>query len=324
MRRMLVPALLLLLVFGLILFPQYVPRFYIYLAIQIFLLTLFALGFNLLFGFTGLLSFGHAAFYATGAYAAGLILKHAFPSLLVGIIGGTLVAALVALIIGFFCVRHTDVYFAMLTLAFGMLIYAIVWKWRAVTGGDDGLLGIPRAPLTLFYLLRLNMRSMEHYYYFVLSTTLLATLLLYRIIRSPFGLVLQGIRENQERVAFGGIPVRRYRLIAFILSGCFAGLAGALSAPLENIVAPDVAHWTKSAEPVLASLLGGIRSFTGPIVGSILFLLLKEVIVRFTEYWLLVYGVVLLIILLGFRGGIIGFVMRITPSLAFFTNREKG
>jgi branched-chain amino acid transport system permease protein len=275
------------------------------------MLSLFALGFNLLFGYTGLLSFGHAAFYATGAYATGLILKNVTASLIPGVVGGTLAATLLALVIGFFCVRHTDIYFSMLTLAFGMMVYSIAWKWRDVTGGDDGLVGIPRAPLQVPGVFNLNMRAMPNYYYFVLVISILAILLLYTIIKSPFGLVLQGIRENPGRVEFAGIPIKKYRLIAFVISGFFAGLAGALLAPLENMVAPAAADWTKSSEPILASLLGGIYTFTGPIVGSALFILLKESIVRVTEYWLMVYGIILLVILLGLRGGIVGAISQI-------------
>jgi branched-chain amino acid transport system permease protein len=300
----LVPVLLV--VAGLLVLPQVGSRFHLYLTLQILLLSLFALGFNLLFGYSGLLSFGHAAFYAAGAYGAGLLLKHVAPALLLGVVGGALVAVLLAALIGFFCVRHTEIYFAMLTLAFGMMVYSVIWKWRAVTGGDDGLGGIPRAPLGIPGLVELNMRPMAHYYYFVLAVTLLAVVVLHRLVHSPFGLVLQGLRENAERVEFAGIPVKRYRLIAFAISGFFAGLAGAMLGPLENIIAPDAAHWTKSAEPVLATLLGGPYSFWGPIVGAALFLGLKEVVVRYTEYWLLVLGLILLGLLLGLRGGVMG------------------
>lgn len=297
--------LILLFIVGLLLLPQVASRFYVYLAIQILLLSLFALGFNLLFGYTGLLSFGHAAFYAVGAYATGLALKGG-TSLLTAVLIGILAATFASLVIGFFSIRHTRIYFAMLTLAFGMMVYALAWNWRDITGGDDGLIGIPRAPLVIPGLFQIDMRLMGAYYYFVLLVSLAAIFVLYRIIRSPFGLVLQGIRENPERVGFAGIPVKRYVLLAFVLSGALAGLAGTLLAPLENTVAPMVAHWTKSAEPVLVSLLGGAHTFSGPIIGSILFLVLKETIVRYTEYWLIWFGVILLILVMGFRGGVVG------------------
>jgi len=301
-------GLILLLLVVLTVLPQIVSRFAIYLFIQILLLSLLAMGFNLLFGYTGLLSFGHAAFYAVGAYAAGLLLKEVTPSLLLAVLFGTATSALFSLVIGFFCVRHTKIYFSMLTLAFGMMLYSLIWKWRDLTGGDDGLIGIPRGTLSIPGLFELNLRSMESYYYFVLVVCLLSTLFLYRLVHSPFGLILQGIRENAERVAFSGVSVKRYRLLAFVFSGALAGLAGTLLPPLENTLAPAVAHWTKSAEPVLVSLLGGAQSFAGPIIGSILFLILKESIVRYTEYWLIWFGLILLVLVLGFRGGVVGFL----------------
>ncbi|MFQ6112106.1 MAG: branched-chain amino acid ABC transporter permease [Nitrospinota bacterium] len=299
--------LLILLLAGLILIPIFTSRFYVYLTIQIFLLSLLALGFNLLLGYTGLLSFGHAAFYATGAYATGLTLMRLTPSLLPAFFAGILVSALMALAIGFFCVRHTRIYFAMLTLAFGMMIYSLAWDWTSVTGGDDGLIGIPRAPLEIPGLFSISMRSMSRYYYFVLTVTVLVVYGLHRVVHSPFGLILQGIRENENRVMFAGIPVRRYRLIAFVISGVVAGLAGSMLAPLENTIAPTEAHWSKSAEPVFVTLLGGIHTFEGPIVGAALYLLIKEFIVRYTEFWLMWFGVVLLVLVLGFRGGVVGF-----------------
>ncbi len=296
-------------VVGLFVLPHFVSRFTVYLTLQILLLSMFALSFNLLFGYTGLLSFGHAAFYAAGAYATGLILKHGMPSLLPGVLGGTAIAAILALGIGYLCVRHTEIYFSMLTLAFGMMIYALVWKWSAVTGGDDGLVGIPRPPLEIPGILRVELPAMEQYYYVVLVATLVTIYLLYRLVRSPFGLVLQGIRENESRAHFAGIGVGRYRLVAFVISGTVAGLAGSLLAPLENTVAPDVAHWTKSAEPVLVTLIGGAHTFGGPILGSVIFLVVKETIVRYTEYWLIWFGIIMVIMVLGFRGGVVGYLL---------------
>jgi len=291
-------------------------RFYVYLAIQILVLSLFATGFNLLFGYTGLLSFGHAAFYASGAYATGLLLMHARLSLLPSVLGGALFAAALGLVVGFFCVRRTRIYFSMLTLAFGMMVYALAFDWRSVTGGDDGLIGIPRSPLWLPGLGALQMTALSAYYYFVLVMTAAGVWLVRRVVYSPFGLVLQGIRENENRASFAGIPVRRYRLAAFVTSCLISGLAGAMVAPLENTVAPTAAHWTKSAEPVLATLLGGIHSFAGPLVGALLFYLLQELIEQVTEYWLLWFGVVLLALVLGFRGGVVGYFQHhVLPAL---------
>ncbi len=290
---------------GLLLFPLVGRGFALFFLARIAILALFAMGFNLLFGYAGLLSFGHAAFYSAGAYTAGFILK-AYPSLLAGVVGGVVVASLLGLVIGFFCVRHIDIYLAMLTLAFGMLVFSLVWKWVALTGGDNGFIGIPRAPLVLPGVGPVSMTPIGHYYEFVMAVTILTVAGLWRIVQSPFGLVLRALRENPERVEFAGIPMRRYRLTAFVLSAAVAGLAGTLLAPLENTVGPETAHWATSGEPVLASLLGGASTFTGPIVGAVLLELIKEVVERHTQYWLLAMGTVLVILVLGFRGGVVG------------------
>ncbi len=289
-----------------LLVPSVAGRFQQYLVLNVLLLALFALSFNLLFGMTGLLSFGHAAFYATGAYTTGLLLRGDTASLLPAVLAGALAAAVLAAAIGVFCVRHTHVYFSMLTLAFGMMVYAVVWKWTDVTGGDDGLIGIPRGPLSVGGLRLADLTPLPNYFRFAGLVVVGATYVLYRLSASPFGLVLRGIRENAVRVEFAGVPVRRYVLFAFVLAGLFAGLAGALVAPLEQTVAPASAHWTKSAEPVMATLIGGPFVYAGPIVGAAVYIGLKEVIVRFTTYWLLVFGLGLLAIVLTFRGGLLG------------------
>jgi branched-chain amino acid transport system permease protein len=280
-------------------------KFVTYLATRVLLLGIFAIGYDLLLGQSGLLSFGHGGFYAAGAYGLGLFSLHVSPHPLLAVLVGVSVAALLAVAIGFFCVRSTEVYFSMLTLAFGMMIFALVWNAREITGGDDGLIGIARAPITLAGG-RLPIARGEHFYFFVLAFFALAVWLAARIRRSPFGLVLAGIRENATRTEFAGVPVRRYRLAVFVISAAFAGLAGALEALLESNARPFMAHWTHSAEPILVSLLGGVGTLTGPLVGSLMFITLREVVQRFTEHWMLAFGLVLLLIIGAFRGGIVG------------------
>lgn len=296
-----------LLVLALFLLPLVGGQYAQYLAIQVMILSLFALGFNVLFGYCGLLSFGQAAFYAVGAYGCAKLLLLT-PSLLFGVIGGTLLAGAAALILGVLCIRHTRIYFSMLTLAFGMMVFSVALNWRDFTGGDDGLVGVPRAPLAIPGLLSLNLASMAQYYYFVLVVALLAIGLAYRLVHSPLGLTFQGIRDSETRMAFTGVPVRRYRLIAFVIAGLYAGLAGALLPPLESTVTPPVAHWTTSADPVLATLLGGIQSFAGPIVGAFLLFMIKDIIVRFTEHWLIWLGTIVVVLVMGFRGGVASLV----------------
>jgi len=254
---------------------------------------------------TGLLSFGQGAFYAGGAYTAALLLRAGVP-LLWSILLGAIAAAVLAAVLGAFCVRNTRIYFSMLTLAFGMLVYAVVWKWTSVTGGDDGLIGIPRGRIGLPGPLDVRLDAPVPYYLFAAVLVLLSMAVLHRLSASPLGLSLRAIRENAERAESSGIPVRRTIYIAFVTAGLFAGLSGALLAPLEQTVSPSTAHWTKSAEPVMATLIGGPLSFLGPIVGAVVYLGLKEIIVRFTEYWLLVFGLVLLGTVLAFRGGLLG------------------
>lgn len=296
--------------------PWVAGRYTVYLTIQILILAVFALGFNLLFGYTGLLSFGQAGFFAVGAYACAKILL-AVPNLALGLLGGVAAAGVAALVLGVLSVRHTRIYFSMLTLAFGMMIYSIAWKWRDFTGGDDGLVGIPRAPLVIPGVGSLGFATVERYYYVVAVAALVAMWAAWRIVHSPLGLTLQGIRDSESRVEFAGIPVRRYRLAAFVIAGLYAGLAGALLPPLENTVTPPIAHWSTSAEPVLATLLGGMASFTGPIVGAALFFIIKDVIVRFTEHWLIWYGAIVVALVMGFRGGVVRMVTdHLLPWLA--------
>jgi branched-chain amino acid transport system permease protein len=298
-----------LLVAALAVLPWVSGKYPVYLAMQVLILAVFSLGFNLLFGYTGLLSFGQAGFFGVGAYACAKILL-VVPNLLLGIAGGVAAAGVAAIVLGVLSVRHTRIYFSMLTLAFGMMIYSIAWKWRDFTGGDDGLVGIPRAPLDIPGVLTISVSSMERYYYVVLVLCLVAIYVMYRLVRSPLGMTLQAIRDSETRAEFAGVPVRKYRLIAFTIAGLYAGLAGALLPPLENTVTPPIAHWSMSAEPVLATLMGGIHAFSGPIVGAFLFLVIKDIIFRFTEYWLIWFGVIVVALVMGFPGGIMSIFER--------------
>ncbi|KPJ75061.1 MAG: hypothetical protein AMJ54_16015 [Deltaproteobacteria bacterium SG8_13] len=193
----------------LILIGLFAGRFTVYLTSRVMILSIFALGYNILFGLTGLLSFGHAAFYAAGAYGLGLFSLHVSPHPLIGILVGVACACVLAAVIGFFCVRQTEIYFAMLTLAFGMMIFSLIWNMRGVTGGDDGLVGIMRAPISLG-VVSIPIIKPKIYYFLVLFFLALSVFLIFRIRRSPFGLVLAGIRENDRRGEFAGISLKNY------------------------------------------------------------------------------------------------------------------
>lgn len=292
-------------------------RFVIYLTMRVMLLAIFSLGYNLLLGRTGLLSFGHAAFYAAGAYGMALFYLHVSPDPLAGIFAGIGLAVATAFLIGFFCVRHTEIYFAMLTLAFGMMVFSLIWNLREITGGDDGLVGIGRNPF-----LGISIAKDSQFYFLVLFCFAATVWIVHRIRSSAFGLVLAGINENHQRTSFAGIPVKRYRLAAFVISGFFAGLAGSLGAMLESNTDPFSAHWTHSAEPVLVSLIGGLQTFSGPIVGSVIFVVFREIIERFTQNWMLWFGLILLVIIMGFRGGAMGAAEQYLARLA--RDRREG
>lgn len=289
---------------GLWLLPQWAPYFYIFVATEILILGLFAAGFNLVFGYTGMLSLGHAAYFGLGCYASAMLLLHLKVPLIAALAAATLGGGVLALIIGAFCVRLTEVYFTMLTLAFGMLVYAIAQQWRSVTNGSDGITGFPLGEFGLG--LDIALVNPAVYYQMTLAVVVVAGLVLYLITISPFGLVLRAIAENPERVAFTGIPVRRYRLYSFAISGAFSGLAGGLFAPMNRVASPDMVHWAQSAEPVLMSILGGSGIFLGPFFGSAIFVLLETWITSYTDRWMLFLGIILALMVMYLRRGLIG------------------
>jgi len=292
----------------LILAPLFLSSFLMVFLTEMLIMILFAISFNLLFGYTGLLSFGHAAFFSIGSYVAGLVLLHIYPSIPLAFVIGVLSATIAAWVIGYLCVRLDEIYFAMLTLAFGMMIHTIVWKWDRLTGGADGLVNIPRPNLN-FLIFQIDLSSIASYYYFTLILVAIALYVLWVIVNSHFGLALKAVRENSERIQFLGINVRRYRLISFVISGFFCGLAGALFGPFLKSITPSIAFWTKSAEPVFMSLLGGTKIFLAPAVGSVIFMYLKEIISGYTELWMIYLGAILIGFVLFLPGGIVGFLL---------------
>lgn len=278
-------------------------KFWIQFMTQVFIWSLFAMSFNVLMGYTGMISFGQAAYLGIGGYTAGLLLKNiAGLSFYVGLAAAPVGGALAALVIGYFCVRRTHIYFAILTLAFGHIVYLIAFKWYDFTGGDNGLIGIP-VPKWI------TEPTFANYYKFVLVISVVAIYLLWRIVNSPFGKVLTAIRENPERADFIGVPVDLYRLYAFVIVGAFSGLAGALIMVNERSVYPDLAHWTQSTQVLLMVLLGGVYTFFGPIVGALLLRTMDaDITQNYPEIWQLFLGGVLVLILFGLPGGIVGFI----------------
>jgi branched-chain amino acid transport system permease protein len=285
-------------------FPFLVP--YKALASQVLIFGLFALGFNLLYGYTGLLSFGHAAYYGLGAYGTGIALaKLKLGSLWLGLAAGPLLAVLGGAAIGFFCLRRRGIYFAMLTLAFAQLLYFIAFHLADITGGDDGLRGIPQLPVNLFGW-EISIESPLAFYYFAFALVCLSVAGLKRILDSPFGSVLRAIRENGDRAAACGYDVRRIKHLSFVFSALFAGLAGALDALRLAVVPVESLYWVTSGQVVIMTLLGGAGTFFGPFVGAGTFLLLEDRLSVFTERWPIAIGLIFMTFVLFLPKGIWG------------------
>ncbi len=280
-----------------------VHRFVSFVLVKAMILSIFALGYSLLFSRAGFLSFGHAAFYAVGAYAAGLFVLHVSNSMAVAFIVALLSSVIVSAIIGILSLLRTKIYFSMLTLAFGMGIYTIIWEWSSLTGGDDGLIGINRSVFAGLF----SLVPISRYYYFSLVLMSLSVVVAYYLVYSPFGLILRGIKENETRMKYLGFSPRVFSLLVFIISGAFAGLAGAVDVFLENSASPTMAHWSESAVPIFAVLLGGIDSFSGPLVGALVLTALVTVLQTVSSEWKLWYGIVFIVVILALRGGIMGF-----------------
>jgi branched-chain amino acid transport system permease protein len=290
--------------------PWLGSRFYTFLATDIAILALFAASLNLLLGYTGLVSFGHAAYFGIGAYTCAILMKTYGMSFALGLAAATMAAAACALVFGAFCVRSTKIYFSMLTLAFAQIVWAICFKWNSVTGGEQGLSNVPYPNLGWMSSLPMigSLRAGDHYYLLVLVLVGVAFACLKRIVESPFGSILTAIRENPERAEFVGINVRRYQLASFVVAGAFAGWAGALFGIFNRGVFPDFAHWSKSAEVLIMAILGGIGHFWGPAVGAAILILLNQQINAYTQYWPLILGVILIVLVFVFPRGVFGAV----------------
>jgi branched-chain amino acid transport system permease protein len=288
--------------------PWIGTRYDVFLGTQIAIYALFAMSLNLLLGTTGLVSFGHAAYFGIGSYTCGIFMKTLGVPFWVAFPAAGLMAAGFALVFGFFCVRLTKIYFAMLTLAFAQIVWAVCFKWNDVTGGDQGLSDVPFPDLDWLAALPGldHLRIGERFYLLALVLIALSIAALRRLTLSPFGRVLTTIRENPERAAFIGVNVRAYELAAFTIAGGFAGLSGALFGIFNRGVFADFLFWSKSADVMIMTILGGMHHFWGPAVGALVLTLLNQQITAYTEYWPFVLGAILVVLLFAFPGGILG------------------
>jgi branched-chain amino acid transport system permease protein len=294
----------------LFLFPAILPRFYVYMAAIVLIYGLAATSCNLALGYGGLYQFHHAVFYGVGAYGAALMMMKTGLSPWLGFIVGPLIAAVLGLVMGLICIRLSKLYFGMLQISLGSLVWAIVYRWYSFTGGDDGLHGIPVPDL---------ISSGSAAYYFTLIVTLICTYMTYRILKAPFGSVLQAIRDNTVRSEMIGVNVRRHQLMALVIAAFFAGVAGSLFVAVDTTAFPDMLFWTLSMEMVIMCLLGGWLTFMGPMLGAAVIVALRTLVSTYTVYWALVLGIIMMLVIFFLPEGVLGWLMQLSGK-----RRETG
>ena len=266
---------------------------------------LFATSLNLLVGYTGMISFGHGMFFGLGAYGFGLLMQRTGVPIPIAFVGTLLITGVVSLVIGAICVRLKEIYFAFVTLAFQMLIHSMILSWASLTGGDQGLRGgIPRPVF-----LGIDLTNHIHLYFVSCALLVIGLLLMRQIAQSPFGYTLRMIRDNATRASFIGIDVWRAKLTIFVLAALFASTGGIIMSLFVSGAYPEFAYWTISGEGIFINMLGGVTTFLGPIVGTVLLLTLNDTVTRLTEYYGIVLGIVILFFAIGLRKGLMDFAV---------------
>jgi len=294
----------------LLLAPQFLARFYIYMGALIFAIALLATSLNIVLGFGGMYQFHHAVFYGFGAYAFALFATKSGLPLWVGYLLAPVCSATLGLLMGLITVRLNQLYFGMLQISLGSLVWAITYRWYSFTGGDDGIHGVPLPDL---------ISSSSGAYYFNLIVTTVCLLLMYIVVNSPFGRTFQGIRDNPERCEAIGIHVQRQQLVGQMIAAFFAGVAGTLFVTVEGSVFPDLMFWTLSLEVLIMCLLGGWFVFMGPAVGAAIIISLRTFVGIYTEYWTLILGIVLMLLIFFLPEGVLGLFLH---KLAPVVNKE--
>ncbi len=297
-----------------LLWPHIIPLIggYDGLAIEMVIFAIFAMGFNLLLGYTGILSFGHAAFFGLAGYAMGLILIHLKIPILLGMLFGIVLSTVTAVLIGLLIIRKTGIYFAMLTIAFGQMFFFIASRWKDFTGGEDGLTNIPRDVVGIPGLFSIPIVEPLQFYYFVAVIFILAAIVKHKLIHSHFGQVLKTIRENETRARMVGYNVQRYKLASFIISAIYAAVAGTLYGLFLNYMFPQTLDWIRSGDVVIMALVGGMGTFFGPIIGAGVIVALRVLVSIYAKigglvFWQFFMGIIFLIFVLFFPKGIWGF-----------------
>jgi branched-chain amino acid transport system permease protein len=309
MSRRLVPALALAVIILLALIPFFSDTFVVKTITEVLIFGIFAMSLDLLIGYTGLVSFGHAAFFGIGAYAAGYLSQRLSPNLLVSMPLALAIVVAAAVVIGFFSIRVSGVYFLMLTLAFSQMVYAIADRWTDVTGGSNGLAGIPRPRIEISSL-QIGFEDNTARYFLVLIFFLVSYFALRAVVRSQFGHVLMGILQNEARLNAIGYNTTRYKLIAFVIAGLFAGVAGVLYAGFNRFVSTGEVYWAASGQVLIMVIIGGSGTLIGPVLGAGLILVLQNIISSSTERWPTVMGIIFVVFVFAARRGVMGLVQR--------------
>lgn len=291
---------------ALFLLPAFLPRFYVYLISLMFVYGLLATSLNIVLGYGGVFQFDHCVFYGLGGYATALFLTRTGAPFFVSFLAGGFAAAALSFVMGLITVRLSKLYFGMLQISLGSLVWAIVYRWYSFTGGDDGIHGISLPDI---------ISSQKGTYYFTLIVTLVSLFVIYKIIKSPFGSVLQGIRDNPVRSGMVGINVKRHILVALIIAGFFGGVAGSLFVVVDKTVFPDMLFWTLSMEVLIMCLIGGWFNFFGPMLGAAIYISLRTFVSGYTVYWALVYGVVIIFVIFFLPDGVLGYLQnKLNPA----------
>ncbi|MEM2430172.1 MAG: branched-chain amino acid ABC transporter permease, partial [Nitrososphaerales archaeon] len=289
--------------------PYVAPPFLTYILLTFFCYVPIVIGFNLLLGYTGLLSFGHGLFVAIGMYTSVYLMRnYGVTSIEIMLILAATLSALAGFGVGLLCIRYVRIFFAMLTLAFSMVFYSFLLKFYWLTGGDEGL-GIYTRPALLgmkFDTLYIMDFLTKVYYYYVLAIMVILLIFMYRITTSHFGICLRAVKENPRKADESGLNVKKYRLYAFVISAIYTGIGGALLVQVTRHVVPAITYWTYSGEIVFMTLLGGFNYFTGPIIGAFVYIVLRDLIMSLTIYWRVILGVALLLIVIFVPGGLMG------------------
>jgi branched-chain amino acid transport system permease protein len=287
--------------------PWVLARHQLSILTDLLIFGLLAMSLDLIIGYTGMVSFGHAAYFGLGAYGSALLLIHWSPPVPVALLAGAVLAALIAAPVGWFSTRATGIYFAMLTLAFAQLLYTVAYKWRDLTGGSDGIAGVPKTSL---FWGGPSLASPRAYYFLVAVCVVLSLVVCRGLVRSPFGRALQAIRENEHRFTSLGQDPRPFKLVVFVIAAFFAGLAGALFAPFRGFASPEVMFWVLSGQALMMVITGGIGTLIGPVLGAMVFILIQEMLSTYTEHWMIFAGLVFILIVIFLPGGLVGTARR--------------